>query len=93
MKRVTVTVEDGLLEAAKAEVAAGRAPSVSAWVVDAMRHKLLARAELLAELEDMAAERPYSSGTVDWVAQAVGRSTEWVAAQLGVSSIEHRRAG
>lgn len=74
-------------------MAAGRAASLSAWVVDAMRRMLLARAELLAELEDMTAEQPYSWATVDWVAEAVGRPADWVASRLGLGVGEARRAG
>ncbi len=58
MQRVTVTVDDSLMALAKADVKAGRTSSVSAWVADAMRRKALARAELIAELEDMIAEEP-----------------------------------
>lgn len=93
MKRVTVSVDDVLLDAARAEVAAGRAPSVSAWVGDAMRRKVLARAELLSEIDDMTTERPYTSATVDWVAQSLGRPAEWVADRLAVPREQRRRAG
>ncbi len=58
MKRVTISVDEAVLEAARADVTAGRAASVSAWVSDAMRHKVLARLELLSELEEMTTEQP-----------------------------------
>lgn len=35
-RRVTVTVDEDAVRAAKAAVAAGRAPSISAWVARAM---------------------------------------------------------
>ncbi|MGH8909444.1 MAG: hypothetical protein ACRD0K_23840 [Egibacteraceae bacterium] len=94
MKRITVTVDDELLDVARADVAAGRAASLSAWVADAMRRKARAWAEFVAELEDMEAENPYSWDTVEWVAQALGQSPEWVADGLGVSAgLRERKAG
>jgi Arc/MetJ-type ribon-helix-helix transcriptional regulator len=39
MKRLTISVPDGLAEYAQSQVAAGSAPSMSAWVADAMRRK------------------------------------------------------
>lgn len=47
MRRVTITVDDGRLRLAKADVAAGRAESVSAWVAGAMQEKARARADLV----------------------------------------------
>lgn len=93
MKRLTVTVDEGLFDAVKHEVALGRAASVSAWVVEALRQRLLARAELFAELERMAAEQAYSTETMNWVAEALGRPVDWVADKLGVGSAEQRQAG
>jgi hypothetical protein len=56
-RRVTVTVEQSLLDEASAAVAAGRAESVSAWVGEAMSvraerdRRLAALGELVAEYE------------------------------------------
>lgn len=94
MKRVTVTVDDDLLEVARADVTAGRAASLSAWVADAMRRKARAWAEFAGELEAMEAEHPYSWDTVEWVARALGRSPDWVASGLGMSATgDERQAG
>lgn len=93
MKRVTITVDESVLEAARADVAAGRAASVSAWVGDAMRHKVLARLELLGELADMAAEEPYTTETHDWLAETLGRPREWVTEVLGEPVRAQRQAG
>jgi hypothetical protein len=46
--RVTVTVDEAAVHAAEAAVAAGRAPSVSAWVAAAMTER--AHREQLAEV-------------------------------------------
>jgi len=46
--RVTVTVDEEAVAAAEAAVAEGRAPSVSAWVAEAMRER--ARRERLADV-------------------------------------------
>ena len=93
MQRVTVTVDDSLTALARADVEAGRASSVSAWVADAMRRKALARAELIAELEDMTAEEPYDDETVGWVAGVIGRPAEWVANRLSREPGSARQAG
>jgi len=93
MQRVTVTVDDSLMALARADVKAGRANSVSAWVADAMRRKALARAELIAELEDMNAEAPYDDETVNWVAGVIGRPAEWVANRLSTEPESTRQAG
>ncbi|MGH3824822.1 MAG: hypothetical protein ACRDRA_18610 [Pseudonocardiaceae bacterium] len=90
---MTVTVDDSLLALAKADVEAGRASSVSAWVADAIRRKALARAELIAELEDMTAEKPYDDKTVSWVAGVLGRPAEWVATKLSTDPQSARQAG
>jgi hypothetical protein len=48
--RVTVTVPDAVLEAARRDVASGAAPSVSAWVTEAAQAK--ARRESLGNVLD-----------------------------------------
>lgn len=82
MKRVTVSLDESLVGAVQADVAAGRAVSVSAWVSDAVRRKALARVELLADLEDAEAADPYTDDDIAWVAEAVGRDRSWVEARL-----------
>ncbi|MGQ0625408.1 MAG: hypothetical protein ACT4PP_12270 [Sporichthyaceae bacterium] len=86
MKRLTVSVDDDLAALANAEVAAGRAQSVSAWVADAMRRKALGRGELIAELDTMRAESPVTTATLDWLADALGRSPEWVSEAMARST-------
>ena len=49
--RITVSVDDELLEAAAAAVASGRAPSLSAWVNEALTHHL-AREDRVRALAD-----------------------------------------
>lgn len=83
MKRVTVSLDEDLVNAVQAEVAAGRAASVSAWVSDAVRTKALARAELLTDLEDAESADPYTDDDIAWVADAVGQERSWVEARLG----------
>lgn len=52
--RITVTVPKELLAIVEADVAAGRAPSVSAWVSEAMQQQAGRRtvAEILDEMDD-----------------------------------------
>jgi len=70
MRRITISIEDDLAQLAEAEVRAGRAPSVSAWVADAIRAKARARAELVADLEDLEQREPTSPE----IAAAMSRS-------------------
>ena len=93
MRRVTVTVDDALLKIAQAEVQAGRASSISAWVAEAMRAKAHARVELVADLEDLNHADPPSADVITTIAHSLGRSKSWVARALGVSSMRPRRAG
>lgn len=53
-ERLSATVEKELLEAGRAAVAAGRAPSLSAWVNDALRRQAENDARLEAFDEYMA---------------------------------------
>lgn len=94
MRRITITVADELLAVAKAEVKAGRAPSVSAWVADAMREKARARAELLADIEQMRRESPTTTEDLDFIARTLGRPRSWVEERLGPAPKGRaRRAG
>ncbi|MGD0440296.1 MAG: YlcI/YnfO family protein [Acidimicrobiales bacterium] len=70
--RVTVTVPDAVLQAARRDVKSGVAPSLSAWVTDAAEAK--ARRESLGHvLDDLLAA---SGGPLS------EEETEWARAQL-----------
>jgi hypothetical protein len=70
--RVTVTVRPQVLAAAEEEVASGKAPSLSAWVDQAMEEK--ARREELAELlaEMQADNGPATAQEDEWARHALG---------------------
>jgi len=71
--RVTVTVEETAVRAAEAAVAAGRAPSVSAWVAEAMADR--ARRDSLADvLAEIRAE----------LGPATDEETAWARSVLGL---------
>jgi hypothetical protein len=75
-QRVTVTVPHDALAVAEADVAAGRSPSVSAWVAEAMEAK--ARAEALRDVvNDLAIEAggPLTEEELAWARQRLGRSS------------------
>jgi Arc/MetJ-type ribon-helix-helix transcriptional regulator len=72
MRRITISLDDDLARLAEAEVRAGRSPSVSAWVADAIRAKARARAELLADLEALEEREPTSPQIVAVMARALG---------------------
>ena len=90
MRRVTITVDDGVLRLAKADVAAGRAASVSAWVAAAMEEKARARVDLVDDLEEQERRDPTSDRTIAAVARSLGRPAAWVRKH---SSGRARRAG
>lgn len=70
--RVTVTVRPQVLAAAEEEVASGRAPSLSAWVDQAMAEKVR-REELAGLLAEMQAENGPAGEQEDaWARQALG---------------------
>lgn len=71
--RVTVTVQQETVAAAEAAVADGRAPSVSAWVAEAMAER--ARRESLAEvLAEIRAELgPATAEETAWARSVLGR--------------------
>jgi len=58
-------------------VRAGRSPSVSAWVADAIRAKACARAELVTDLETLEQREPTSPEVAAAMARVLGlpRST------------------
>ena len=93
MRRLTVTVDEALLKLARAEVHAGRASSISAWVADAMRAKAHARVELIADLEDLNRRDPPDNDVITTIARSLGRSKSWVAGALGVPATRTRGAG
>jgi hypothetical protein len=70
--RVTVSVDEEAVHAAEAAVAAGRAPSVSAWVASAMNEKAY-REGLAAVLADIRAELgPASDEETAWARSVLG---------------------
>ena len=90
MRRLTVTVDEALFRLAKADVAAGRAESVSAWVASAMREKARARAELVADLEELDRKDPPTEAVIRAVARSLGRPPAWVREH---SRLRSRRTG
>jgi Arc/MetJ-type ribon-helix-helix transcriptional regulator len=72
MRRITVSLDDDLARLAEAEVRAGRAPSVSAWIADAIRAKARARADLVADLEELERREPTPPEVVASMARALG---------------------
>jgi hypothetical protein len=73
--RITVTVPKELLEVVEADVAAGRAASVSAWVSEAMEAKSRSKAvgELLDEMDDHFG-RPVTDEERAWAHKRLGLS-------------------
>ena len=70
--RVTVTVEEEAVRAAEAAVAAGRAPSASAWVASAMSEQAR-RESLAAVLAEIRAELgPASDEETAWARSVLG---------------------
>jgi len=74
MRRITISLDDDLARLAEAEVRAGRAASVSAWVADAIRAKARARADLVADLEEIELREPTPPAIVASMARALGLS-------------------
>lgn len=72
MRRITVTLDEDLARLAEAEVRAGRAPSVSAWIADAIRAKAHARADLVADLEELERREPTPPEVVASMARTLG---------------------
>jgi Arc/MetJ-type ribon-helix-helix transcriptional regulator len=72
MRRITISLDDDLARLAEAEVRAGRASSVSAWIADAIRAKARARAELVADLDELERREPTAPEVVASMARALG---------------------
>ena len=72
MRRITVSLDDELARLAEAEVKAGRASSVSAWIADAIRTKARARADLVADFEELERREPTPPEVVASMARALG---------------------
>jgi Arc/MetJ-type ribon-helix-helix transcriptional regulator len=79
-KKVTVTIPEDLLEAAIAQVEAGQAPSLSAYVSDALAKKVAADGEgdpFLALLDEWDREvGPPSEEDFAWARRALGLEEE-----------------
>ncbi len=69
--RITVTVRPEHLARAERAVAAGEAPSVSAWVDEAMAEKSGGES-LMVLLEEMEAESPVSEEVRQWAQDVLG---------------------
>lgn len=82
MRRITISLDEDLARLAEAEVRAGRSPSVSAWVADAIRAKARARAELVADLENLEQREPTSPELAAAMARVLGLSRTTVAKAL-----------
>jgi DNA-directed RNA polymerase specialized sigma subunit len=91
MRRITISIDEARL--AEAEVRAGRSPSVSAWVADAIRAKARARAELVAELEEMEQREPTSPEVAAAMARALGVPRKAVVKALMTRSRTNRPGG
>jgi hypothetical protein len=71
-RRVTVTVDEATVRAAEEAVAAGQAPSVSAWVAAAM-HERANRESLAEALADIRAELgPATDDETAWARSVLG---------------------
>ena len=93
MRRITVSLDDSLVELAESEVAAGRAASVSAWVASAIRAKAQARAELLADFEELERREPTPPNVIASVARTLGLPKPVVARAVKRPRPRQRRAG
>jgi Arc/MetJ-type ribon-helix-helix transcriptional regulator len=82
MRRLTISLDEDLARLAEAEVRAGRSPSVSAWVADAIRAKARARAELVADLENLEQHEPTPAEVAAAMARVLGLPRSTVAKAL-----------
>lgn len=92
MRRITISLDEDLARLAEAEVRAGRSPSVSAWVADAIRAKARARADLVADLEALEQREPTSPEIVASMARALGMPRAAVVKALKARGGSKRRA-
>lgn len=71
-ERVTVTVPAGAMRVAEREVKAGKAPSISAWVGEAMEQKARRESlkDLLAEIRQEIG--PPTEDETDWARSVLG---------------------
>lgn len=93
MQRITVTIPDDLVALARSDVGAGRAASVSAWIVEAMQRRARARENLAEVLDQMERDQPTPAAVIDEIAKTLGRSRSWVVEQLGLPKPRRTRAG
>jgi hypothetical protein len=82
MRRKSPSASTVTAKLAEAEVPAGRAASVSAWRADAIRAKARARAELLADLEELESNEPTPAEPIARVARSLGLSRTAVSRAL-----------
>ncbi|HXI60041.1 MAG TPA: ribbon-helix-helix protein, CopG family [Polyangia bacterium] len=85
-RRITISIDENLARLVEAEVRAGRSPSVSAWVADAIRAKVRARVELVAELEGMEKREPTSREIFAVMARVLGLPRRAVVKALKIRS-------
>jgi len=73
--RITVTVPKGLLEIVEADIAAGKATSVSAWVSEAMEAKAGPRtiAQIIDDLAESWGDGPLTEEELAWARNRLGR--------------------
>jgi Arc/MetJ-type ribon-helix-helix transcriptional regulator len=82
MRRITISIDEDLARLAEAEVRAGRSPSLSAWIADAIRAKARARGELVADLEATEQREPTPPDVMDAMARVLGLPRTAVAKAL-----------
>ncbi len=88
MQRITLTIDDEVAKAARHDVEAGRAPSLSAWVSDAMQRKALGRIRLELELDELRQATPYSAEDIAWAAEVLdGDTARSVGARCAVAGV------
>lgn len=73
-KRVSISVEDDVLEVVRDEVAAGEAPNLSAAIESALRGHARARAldRLLADFAEHHPDQPLTDAERAWAREALG---------------------
>jgi hypothetical protein len=89
MQRITVTVDDDIVDLARRDVQVGRSSSISAWVNDAMRRKALARLRLELELDEARRSDPYTAEEIAWAADILGTDADQLAELLSTPLHPH----